>query len=38
MDMRIPPLRLNSMLESNPLKSRIYVQYGDWPYALLIYV
>ena len=21
------------MLESNPLKSRILVQYGDWPYT-----
>ena len=26
MDMRIPPLKLKIMLESNPLKSRILVQ------------
>ena len=26
MDMRIPPLKIKIMLESNPLKSRILVQ------------
>ena len=31
MDMGIPPLEIKILLESNPLKSRILVQYGDWP-------
>ena len=31
--MRIPPLKIKIMVESNPLKSRILVQYGDWPYV-----
>ena len=30
--MRIPPLKIKLMLESNPLKSRILGTIGDWPY------
>ena len=33
MDMRIPPLRIKIMLESNPLTFRIIV-FPDWPYPL----
>ena len=32
MDMRIPRLKLKILLESDPLKSRILVLYGDWEY------
>ena len=31
MGLGIPPLKVKIMLESNPLQSRILVQYGDWP-------
>ena len=31
MDMRIPPLKIQIVIESNPQKSGILVQYGDWP-------
>ena len=37
MDMRIPPLKIKILLESNPLKSRILVQYGDWSYRCNIF-
>ena len=33
MDVRIPPLYIKILLESNPLKSRILEQYGYWPYT-----
>ena len=32
MDIRIPPRKFKIMLESTPLRSRILVQYGDWPH------
>ena len=39
MGLGIPPLRIEIMLESNPLKSIMLVQYGDWPYSYIyIYI
>ena len=32
MGLEIPPLEIKTLLESNPLKSRILLLYGDWPY------
>ena len=33
-DRRIPAVKIEILLESNPLNSRIIVQYGDWPYSV----
>ena len=33
MDMRMPPLKIQILLEPNPPKSIILVQYRDWPYG-----